>query len=99
MEQLETLFDVGGTAWRVEIRLKGGGGPFDPAGFSVMILDPQGQLVANYVRPDAASEWPMAQLVELLQFATRYIEDALLPQTVAEVKRRQARTKYPPRKP
>lgn len=66
MTQYETLFDTGETAWRLELRVKSGGGPFDPAGYSIHLVNPTGALVAQLVHKAESSERPHRQMADLL---------------------------------
>lgn len=87
MAQHESLFDTEFPAWRLEIRVKFGGGPFDPAGFSVTVVDPRGALVGMVVHKDDTRERMMAQAYELLGAATEEFQRLMLEETLAELKR------------
>jgi hypothetical protein len=96
MTQHETLFDSGSTAWRLELRIKAGGGPFDPAGYSIQLVDHRGRLVINMVASYDSSPWPLDQLMVLLDHANARMGDALDKDHKAELKLRLAAT--PPKR-
>lgn len=74
MEQLETLFDTGSSAWRLDIAVKGGGGPFDPAGFSIRLINASDNLVAMEVTKVESEELPVTQVCRLLHLAAERLE-------------------------
>lgn len=77
MNQLETLFETGSPAWRVEIRIKAGGGPFDPAGFSIQVIDSAGQLIAMEVVKVSSAPRPAGQADELANKAVARLTELL----------------------
>lgn len=91
MSQLETLFEAGEPAWRLEIRIKAGGGPFDPAGFSIYMTNPKGGTEIMTVHGAPSAEHPVAQLAELLAEAVRTFEEMSGPSARREASRRRAR--------
>lgn len=86
MDQLETLFDVAQPAWRIEIRVKVGGGPFDPAGYSVVVEKPSGGLLGMIVHKEASQERVWAQADTLLAMAAAALSEITSEQSWAEVK-------------
>jgi hypothetical protein len=70
--QVPTLFDQGDAGWKLEILVKFGGGPFDPAGWSVQLIRPDGGLHAAAVHSCSSTEHDAVQLVTLLASAGKY---------------------------
>jgi hypothetical protein len=90
MNQLETLFATdGGPVWRVTIQAKGGGGPFDQAGYSIECVGPAG-LEILLVEPMASAQWPVDQMTQALDSAVRRLKEHLVATTQAEIKARTA---------
>jgi hypothetical protein len=85
MEQFETLFEVGASSWKIELRFKVGGGPFDPAGYSVQVLRPDGTVRAMVVHKEESESRPMAHLERLMHVASQVLLDALHAETTAEI--------------
>jgi hypothetical protein len=88
MEQLDTLFDTGDSAWRLEIRVKGGGGPFDPAGYSIVLTSGNGKIELMTVHKCESKEYPVNQIDSLLaQAYNAYLSAA----EVGELSKHEAR--------
>jgi hypothetical protein len=85
MEQHETLFETHCPAWRVEIRLKAGGGPFDPAGFSLQIITPGGGLHGLVVRKEETTDEPFRQLTNLAAQVMQALDEKLAEQIKTEM--------------
>lgn len=60
------LFDVGQAGFRITIQVKVGGGPFDPAGWSVSMEGRTGELLALEVHPCEAKQDLAEHFTELL---------------------------------
>lgn len=88
MTQHETLFDIEQAAWRCEIRIKAGGGPFDPAGYSIQVLSPSGALVAMEVHKADSREGAIAHLEELALKAVDRMGNLLAAEHHRELKQR-----------
>ena len=89
MTQIESLFeDVDRAAWRVLIEIKAGGGPFDPAGFAIRAINPNGSLVAYVVESKEAAQYPMEQLFELVHQAHVRLSEVLVDEVLEEVRNR-----------
>lgn len=89
MDQYETLFEVGERAWRLELRFKVGGGPFDPAGYSIAVTRPSGALAAMEVHKAPSQARPMAHLEALMKHACERI-----PYLLADEIRQEARSPH-----
>jgi hypothetical protein len=76
VEQMESLFDTGDSAWRLEIRVKGGGGPFDPAGYSVVLTSGDGKIEMMTVRKEESREWAVNQVMDCLDAAVKAFYNA-----------------------
>lgn len=63
------LFDPGDAAWRFEIKIKIGGGPFDPSGVSLQVIRPDGSLAYLGLVTEETSEYQAVQLGDLLRRA------------------------------
>lgn len=87
MDQLETLFDPAEPSWRLEIRVKLGGGPFDPVGYSTMLVRPDGSLVGLEVHKEGTAERWVAQGAELLEAAVNAYHDMINTETRSELRR------------
>lgn len=89
MTQIETLFEeTDQRAWRLVIEVKAGGGPFDGAGFALRVVNPRGALVALEVIGAESSQWPMAQMFELIEKAQARLATTLVDHIVDEVHQR-----------
>jgi hypothetical protein len=91
VEQFESLFDTGDAAWRLEIRVKGGGGPFDPAGYSIQLISDTGRLELNLVHKCESQQYPINQLDALLaQAYNAYLSS----NQVGELSKHEARLRF-----
>lgn len=85
MDQYETLFDAQDPGWRVELRLKAGGGPFDPAGYSIMVVAPDGSLKGMEVHRADSQERAIAHLESLAMSALDRLFHILEEETGIEI--------------
>jgi hypothetical protein len=72
----DSLFDRGESGWKLEILVKVGGGPFDPSGFSVTVVRPNGTLAAAVVHSCQSSRHQNIQLADLLKLASHFAKVA-----------------------
>lgn len=89
--QLDSLFQDHEPCWRFEIRIKAGGGPFDPAGWSLMVQRPTGGLELMDVHATVSVEdWneQARVLVEAVrERLLAYLDDELNARKAAERRR------------